>query len=447
MSDTTRQSSRSGAAASEHSPAVSAVTAANRVARQPGEALPDAVRQPMEARFGADFSKVRIHADEQAAAASEGLNARALTLGRHIAFNTGEYAPTQPAGRRLLAHELAHVVQQQAREADGSARLNRDAADERQADRAAASAVNARDARAALTVRGGLRIQAEDKGPQSKPPENKDASADAKAAPARVTFMLRAPDDAYTQDVVDYVENTLKETVVPVNNLDEAADYLAAQAKGSKNKVGTVRIIGHGSTTGGIKMTPTGETDRRFVSAEELEKMAADKKLQAKAGSAMADGATVEFWGCYVGRSERSTQAVSDIFGADVKAIDQTLRTTHDSFARLAEKDDTGTRIKTKKGDVVEVTSTAEIDERVKAGNKNLGKSFDRWLLTQAQALEAGGDLPPQEDDTARLAAMRALFDRSGGKIKRLEIQTDKGTTRRNDGKKWLDHWKTTKAK
>lgn len=438
----TRKYSRSRAVTPDTHPVPAAVSQANRVAQARGEALPGEVRHGMEARFGADFSKVRIHADRPAAEAAEGLNARALTLGRHIAFNSGEYAPTRPAGQRLLAHELAHVVQQQGQAARGTAPFSRDAADERQAERAADSVVGARSV-GGIAARGGLRIQADDKAPKDK-----EAGAEAKAAaPARVTFVLRAPDDAYTQDVVDYVEKTLGEKVVRVNNLDEAADYLAAQQKAGGGKVASVRIIGHGSTTGGIKMTPGGETDRRFVSAEELEKMAADKKLKAKASGAMADGATVEFWGCYIGANPRSTQAVSDIFGADVKAIDQTLRTTHDSFARPADKGEAGEKVKGQKGAWVEVTSTAEIDDRVKAGNKQLGESFNRWLLAQAGPLEAGGDLPPQPDDKARIAAMRELFDRSGGKIKRLEIKTDKGTTRRSDGKKWLDHWKTTKVK
>lgn len=437
----TRRLSPSKAAASDHSAVPAAVSKANRVARDRGEALPTGVRRAMEARFGADFSKVRIHADRSAAEASEGLNARALTLGRHIAFNTGEYAPTQQTGQRLLAHELAHVVQQQAQETNGVAPLGRNVADERQADRAAEAAISERGAGAGLRVGGGVRIQADDKSPKDK-----ETGAEV-AAPTRVTFVLRAPDDAYTQDVADYVENTLNEKVVRVNNLDEAADYLARQANASKSKIGSVRIIGHGSTTGGIKMTPSGETGRRFVSAEELEKMATDKKLKAKAGGAMADGATVEFWGCYIGANQRSTQAVSDIFESDVKAIDETLRTIHDSFLRAADKGETGQKIKGQKGEWVETTSTAEIDERVKAGNKNLGQSFDRWLLAQARTLEAGGDMPPQQNDKARIAAMRDLFDRSGGKIKRLEIKTDKGTTRRSDGKKWLDHWKTTKVK
>jgi hypothetical protein len=66
----------------------------------------------MEARFGHDFSRVRIHADAGAAAAARAAGAAAYTLGPDITFAAGRYDPGSPAGRALLAHELAHVVQQ-----------------------------------------------------------------------------------------------------------------------------------------------------------------------------------------------------------------------------------------------------------------------------------------------------------------------------------------------
>lgn len=77
-----------------------------------GEAL-DAGAQPyMESRFGADFSKIRIHADSQAARMSRELNARAFTVGTDIYFNEGQYQPNSREGKKLLAHELTHTLQQ-----------------------------------------------------------------------------------------------------------------------------------------------------------------------------------------------------------------------------------------------------------------------------------------------------------------------------------------------
>jgi len=85
------------------------------VLRSPGAPLAAADRAEFEQRYGHDFSRVRIHADSQAAASARALQAQAYTVGPHVAFGTGRYAPGTPAGRALLAHELAHVVQQQAR--------------------------------------------------------------------------------------------------------------------------------------------------------------------------------------------------------------------------------------------------------------------------------------------------------------------------------------------
>lgn len=64
------------------------------------------MRTFMEPRFGQDFSGVRVHTDAKAASSAEALNARAYTVGNHVVFGAGQYSP------HLMAHELAHVVQQ-----------------------------------------------------------------------------------------------------------------------------------------------------------------------------------------------------------------------------------------------------------------------------------------------------------------------------------------------
>lgn len=74
--------------------------------------LASEIRESMESRFGYDLSRVRIHDDGHAAASARSVNARAYTVGADIVFNSGEYSPETQSGRHLLAHELAHVVQQ-----------------------------------------------------------------------------------------------------------------------------------------------------------------------------------------------------------------------------------------------------------------------------------------------------------------------------------------------
>lgn len=77
-----------------------------------GEPLPESTRAGLELDLGHDFSGVRIHRDTEAAQVSQQVGARAFTVGQHIAFGAGEYAPETPGGKHLLAHELTHVVQQ-----------------------------------------------------------------------------------------------------------------------------------------------------------------------------------------------------------------------------------------------------------------------------------------------------------------------------------------------
>ena len=96
-------------------PGVQAPSAAppsiHEVLRLPGQPLDAATRTFMEPRFGHDFSRVRIHTDAEAAQSAGQLHASAYTLGDHIVFAEGRLAPSTPKGDRLLAHELAHVVQ------------------------------------------------------------------------------------------------------------------------------------------------------------------------------------------------------------------------------------------------------------------------------------------------------------------------------------------------
>src|SRR5258706_14661424 len=83
----------------------------NEVLRSPGQPLDPATRAFMEPRLGHDFSHVRVHTDARAAESARSVNALAYTVGDHIAFQPGRYDPSSVGGQRLLAHELAHVVQ------------------------------------------------------------------------------------------------------------------------------------------------------------------------------------------------------------------------------------------------------------------------------------------------------------------------------------------------
>jgi hypothetical protein len=95
-------------------------TASRKVERS-GSPLAPAVRAEMEDRLQHDFSDVRVHTDGEAARSADALDAHAYTVGPDIVFGAGEYAPSSASGRRLLAHELTHVVQQAGAAGSGAA--------------------------------------------------------------------------------------------------------------------------------------------------------------------------------------------------------------------------------------------------------------------------------------------------------------------------------------
>lgn len=94
-------------------PASSAPGTASPVSSAAGTPLAPAARAFLEPRMGHDFGAVRIHADRTAARLARSVGALAFTVGQDIYFDEGGYAPGTSAGRRLLAHELTHVVQQE----------------------------------------------------------------------------------------------------------------------------------------------------------------------------------------------------------------------------------------------------------------------------------------------------------------------------------------------
>lgn len=101
-----RQSGNDSARGSQAPPSV------HEVLRSSGQPLDSATRAFFEPRFGHDFSRVRVHSGAEAAESAAQVNALAYTVGEHIVFKSGRYDPASMEGRRLLAHELTHVLQQ-----------------------------------------------------------------------------------------------------------------------------------------------------------------------------------------------------------------------------------------------------------------------------------------------------------------------------------------------
>lgn len=194
-----------------------------------GHSLDSRVQSQMSSAFGHDFSSVRVHTDSGAAKLSSDLNARAFTVGSDLAFATGEYRPGTLIGDTLIAHELAHVVQQSG--AAGSAPIASAAASdagesmagvpsrlEQDANRSALGAVASAwagtkrvlaDVRenAIPRMRSGLRLQRCPKSPQAvhpaaaAPVAASDTEPDAPSLPAPIT--MRFTDLAEGQWVPD----------------------------------------------------------------------------------------------------------------------------------------------------------------------------------------------------------------------------------------------------
>jgi pyrrolidone-carboxylate peptidase len=99
----------------------SAPASVDHVLAESGKPLGTALRQDMEQRLGHDFSRVRVHSGAAAEQSAQEVNANAYTVGHNVVFGAGQFAPGTDAGRRLIAHELTHVVQQA-----GTARLPSD---------------------------------------------------------------------------------------------------------------------------------------------------------------------------------------------------------------------------------------------------------------------------------------------------------------------------------
>jgi hypothetical protein len=106
------------------------------VLRSPGQPLDSSARAFFEPRFGHDFSKVRVHADTKAGESATQVGAAAYTIGRQVVFAPGRYAPASTEGQALVAHELAHVIQQQT--SDSARLIAAPSSAEREAETAAA---------------------------------------------------------------------------------------------------------------------------------------------------------------------------------------------------------------------------------------------------------------------------------------------------------------------
>lgn len=213
-----------------------------------GQPLDAATRAFMEPRFGFDFASVRVHAGTTAAQSADEVGARAYTVGHHLVFGAGAFAPATAEGRQLIAHELVHVVQQ-----TGSG--------------------------------AGPALQR-----QPKPDAPKDAPQPASASADVVVFFNDDPGPRTTASVLAPGARTLRATSV---------DDLAKQLKSIKGPVRTLYFVAHMTDDGNLVFdAPSTKT---FEPAERI----ADKVK----GSIQVDN--LNFQGCSIAQSPGEMQRIA----------------------------------------------------------------------------------------------------------------------------------------
>lgn len=201
-----------------------------------GDVLPASLASDVGARFGVDFSDVRVHRDGEANEQAKQQGAQAFTLGSDISFAAGKYDPQTAIGRELLARELAHVVQQRRGGSDSATKDSESRANRAASDVASGQAVNA----AAL---GGAPV-----GVQMKPGDGKDADApppkqDSADVPqngahsfSKVLDNFALDRDTLTKSHQDSIDSLAFSTSLHVGML----------ARGKAR----IEIVGHADTTG-----------------------------------------------------------------------------------------------------------------------------------------------------------------------------------------------------
>jgi Domain of unknown function (DUF4157) len=183
----------------------------------------------MEERLGHDFSRVRVHADEEAGASARDLGAAAYTLGSDIVFAPDRYEPSRPEGRQLLVHELAHVVQQGISGSPTTARAVDSPTSAAEREAVAVSEVAMRGEHARPTIRSGAGLQLQP-----------DAGASAAPTPAptwdQQVIAAKAESDqakklaAMAQLVQQAVGKTTTVHTVPLGKTLDPADLKAIPA-------------------------------------------------------------------------------------------------------------------------------------------------------------------------------------------------------------------------
>jgi hypothetical protein len=253
------------------------------VLSSPGHPLDHSTSAFMGERFGHDFSKVKVHNDSRATASAASVNALAFTSGDHIVFGAGQYAPETCSGRSLLAHELTHVVQQDA-------------------------------AQHALVQRQPARTN------QPVPPP---AAQSTPAVPRQDFVFIMGEDRAdnpnkfYTA-ALDYYKAHLPNAtfVISIRNLSDLLDHLLAN---TKTPIGNLYIVSHANEDGTLSFGLDQPTQDKRMGVIELRNAlhpkGGGKSTLADVSSRIDAQTRIHIKGCDIGRTQQMVELIDEAFG------------------------------------------------------------------------------------------------------------------------------------
>jgi hypothetical protein len=245
------------------------------VLSSPGHCLDNSTRSFFQQRFGHDFSKVRVHTDSRAAASAAAVDALAFTNSNHIVFAAGQYNPATPWGSSLLAHELTHVLQQ---EATASPILQR-------------QPTNSPGAQPQTPRRDFVFIMGEDR--------------------------KGDPNQFYTAALAYYKAHLPKATfVTSIRNLSDLLDFLLANTKGP---VGNVYIVSHANEDGTLSFGLDQPNQNKRTGVIELRKalhpQGGGKSSLPDVSSRIDAQTRIHIKGCDIGRTQQMVELIDEAFG------------------------------------------------------------------------------------------------------------------------------------
>ena len=281
-------------------------------------------------------------------------------------------------------------------------------------------------------------------------PPTGPAAQESKGA-VTLAFVFRVPDSGYLNQMVSYLQTTHGVQVRQVTGIQEMFDQLKEFGK-TRQRVNRLIIVAHGRRVnpgrkggGAVKMRQSQEKKEapgvvRWVTPDEVMKFAKTSAVaKTVRDKVMAPGAVAEFWGCNIGAYHSALRAWSTALGSEFRAIPERLITKELEFATKP----------TRKRPRQLFTHTSQIDNHK---SQRLKEDFRKWCVQAYDILVSTGEIdkgkiPRKRDE--KIAYIRDLFDRSGGKIRRIAVQ--------NRGSKqnvypspaqmgqWLTLWKSVK--